>query len=107
MFTSILAAMMSPNLSHVVFAVAGAGLAWWAKKHPPAPTPTLPDVVPERHVSLIESLLSDPALLAVVQLLKDRLLAQQAVAAHDALQTLAVPVAVPVAAPVVVTPPAK
>lgn len=95
--SGLLALLMSPGVDHAIYAAGGALLGWWARRHPTPAAPTLPDVVPAQHVSTLEALLANPMLMAVAKLVTDRFAQQSAVAAHDALSSLAVPVAVPVA----------
>lgn len=109
MIPSLLAGLASPGLTHVLYAVAGAALAWWAKQHP---TPTLADVwtlLPPSLVGPVKALVaraeSDPTVGGVVKLVIDRAEQAAVLAAHDVLQSLATPAAVPSIA--VTTAPAK
>ncbi len=51
MLEAILAQLLSPTLAHLVFAVLGAGLGWWAKKSVPEELKPAVNVLKARHAA--------------------------------------------------------
>ena len=84
------------SLWHVILPALGTAFGYWLNNRKPA---TLADVVPPAHLSTVERLIAaaenDPTVSAVVKLVVQRFESMLEVEAHNALQTVAAPVAVP------------